>query len=253
MDLHKPKPWHSLGDFLKEYAIIVVGVLTALAAESGVEWLHWRHEVQAAREMLRPEYLRVVHLVGVRVAQSPCIADRLDALNDILDRAGASGSLPPIGPVLQPTRNPWTVLAWEAVVSSQVLPHIPRDEVLLETNIAVRTNYLNRIRDSEMDHWAQLGGLMGPGRKVEPAELASDRAALNLAAREAGIIRTTASLLVPDIVKTGVVTRAEAMKAWREGMDEGRAWIICKPLGGTPVRFSAMQGPGLAAPPKTPF
>ncbi len=43
MDLHKPKPWHGLREFLKEYLIIVVGVLTALTAEAGVEWLHWRH------------------------------------------------------------------------------------------------------------------------------------------------------------------------------------------------------------------
>src|SRR5665213_1394045 len=43
MDIHKPKPWHNLREFLKEYLIIVVGVLTALGAEQGVEWLHWRH------------------------------------------------------------------------------------------------------------------------------------------------------------------------------------------------------------------
>jgi hypothetical protein len=29
-------------EFLKEYAIIVIGVLTALAAEQAVEWLHWQ-------------------------------------------------------------------------------------------------------------------------------------------------------------------------------------------------------------------
>jgi hypothetical protein len=33
MDLHKPKPWHSFREFLKEYLIIVVRVLTALAGE----------------------------------------------------------------------------------------------------------------------------------------------------------------------------------------------------------------------------
>jgi hypothetical protein len=43
MDIHKPKPWHGVREFLKEYVIIVVGVLTALSAEAGVEWLHWRH------------------------------------------------------------------------------------------------------------------------------------------------------------------------------------------------------------------
>ncbi len=49
MDIHKPKPWHGFREFLKEYVIIVVGVLTALGAEQGVEWLHWRHEVEAER------------------------------------------------------------------------------------------------------------------------------------------------------------------------------------------------------------
>ena len=29
MDIHKPKPWHGMREFLKEYVIIVVGVLTA--------------------------------------------------------------------------------------------------------------------------------------------------------------------------------------------------------------------------------
>lgn len=36
MDIHKPKPWHGPREFLKEYLIIVVGVLTALAAEQTV-------------------------------------------------------------------------------------------------------------------------------------------------------------------------------------------------------------------------
>jgi hypothetical protein len=29
MDIHKPKSWHGFREFLKEYAIVVVGVLTA--------------------------------------------------------------------------------------------------------------------------------------------------------------------------------------------------------------------------------
>jgi hypothetical protein len=36
MDIHKPKLWHGLRDFLKEHGIIVLGVLTALAAEQAV-------------------------------------------------------------------------------------------------------------------------------------------------------------------------------------------------------------------------
>jgi len=36
MEFHKPKPIHIWHEFLKEYAIIVIGVLTALAAEQAV-------------------------------------------------------------------------------------------------------------------------------------------------------------------------------------------------------------------------
>ena len=55
MDLHKPKPWHGVREFLKEYVIIVVGVLTALGAEQLVEQLHWREQIRATKEALLPE------------------------------------------------------------------------------------------------------------------------------------------------------------------------------------------------------
>ena len=52
MDIHKPKPWHGWREFLKEYAIIVVGVLTALAAEQVVERVRWMERVDAAEARL---------------------------------------------------------------------------------------------------------------------------------------------------------------------------------------------------------
>ena len=52
MDIHKPKPWHNVREFLKEYVIIVIGVLTALGAEQTVEWLHWRHLAEKAEQDL---------------------------------------------------------------------------------------------------------------------------------------------------------------------------------------------------------
>lgn len=55
MDIHKPKPWHGWRDFLKEYGIIVLGVLTALAFEETAEALRWRHEVKAERSALHGE------------------------------------------------------------------------------------------------------------------------------------------------------------------------------------------------------
>ena len=55
MDIHKPKPWHGLREFLKEFGTIVLGVLVALGAEQAVEWSHHQSEVREARAALRTE------------------------------------------------------------------------------------------------------------------------------------------------------------------------------------------------------
>src|SRR3954468_24570741 len=55
VDIHKPKPWRGFREFLKEYLIIVVGVLTALGGEQVVEWAHRQTEVAEAREALHAE------------------------------------------------------------------------------------------------------------------------------------------------------------------------------------------------------
>ena len=79
MDIHKPKPWHGLREFLKEYAIIVVGkVLTALAAEQAVEWLHTRTEVAEAREALRHELGANVGHLSFAEVEDRCFLKSMD-------------------------------------------------------------------------------------------------------------------------------------------------------------------------------
>ncbi len=58
MDIHKPKPWHGFREFLKEYLIIVLGVLTALGLEQFVDGLHWRQKVDQAERNMRVEMAR---------------------------------------------------------------------------------------------------------------------------------------------------------------------------------------------------
>jgi hypothetical protein len=82
MDIHKPKPWHGVREFLKEYAIIVVGVLTALGAEQAVEWAHRQQEVAETREALKAEID-----LDLRVALSGEMEDR--CWLELLDRRAA--------------------------------------------------------------------------------------------------------------------------------------------------------------------
>jgi hypothetical protein len=73
MDIHKPKPWHNVREFLKEYLIIVVGVLTALGAEQAVEWVHLRHETSEAREALRTEIEHNLMVMAANTQQDACM------------------------------------------------------------------------------------------------------------------------------------------------------------------------------------
>ncbi len=78
MDIHKPKPWHGVREFLKEYVIIVVGVLTALAGEQTIELIHRQQEVAEAREALRDEMVADATLLKLDLEEAPCVQAKLD-------------------------------------------------------------------------------------------------------------------------------------------------------------------------------
>jgi len=87
MDIHKPKPWHGFREFLKEYLIIVVGVLTALGAEALVENLHERRLSAEAREAVRGEIAADLGWMLRRREEQACIDRRLDELGAVLAEA----------------------------------------------------------------------------------------------------------------------------------------------------------------------
>ena len=80
MDIHKPKAWHGFREFLKEYLIIVVGVLTALAAEQTVEWLHRQEEVNGARAALHQEIAADLRAQTLQLRDNDCYERRLYAI-----------------------------------------------------------------------------------------------------------------------------------------------------------------------------
>jgi hypothetical protein len=77
---HHPRPWGDWREFLREYLIVVVGVLTALVAEQFAEWLHWRHEVAETRRALNEEVAFDLASAEWHTAMAACKAKRLEAL-----------------------------------------------------------------------------------------------------------------------------------------------------------------------------
>ena len=139
MDIHKPKPWHGVREFLKEYVIIVVGVLTALAAESGVEWLHWRHLAEQHDADLRSGAQTIAANALQRMAIDECATGQLQRMAEALRQPGpqwkglhpeASGAIRDYLPqtLVVPTRA-WPHAAWESAVADGSLTHLSPEKL----------------------------------------------------------------------------------------------------------------------------
>ncbi len=232
MDIHKPKPWHGLREFLKEYVIIVVGVLTALGAEQGVEWLHWRHQAEAAREDMAADYRRTLRSIGAIDAAAPCARRRVDELRAVLDKAEVEGRLPALPAIDPPPNFAWTFRGWEGLVSSQTLAHLPRGEAARYSAQAAYVTYLIRMRDAQRDDWAVLSSMGGPSRPMSATEAANLRATLGRVLSEDGWLRRQADGLGSLISDTGLLSHAEVEKWWKQGLDSVPKGgnTICRPL-----------------------
>ena len=191
MDIHKPKPWHGVREFLKEYAIIVVGVLTALGAEQGVEWLHWRYELAEARSVLGREITYNIKALKRMDEQNSCLAGRMDALE-----AWASGTGPrPAMPVRMPLNYVLQTHAWEVANTGQVSSHFPLETKLLYAELFTRFENLRDAISDGRNAWAQIVALANQP-KPDAEELRRLREAIGLAKVWEGRRRNNTDLVV---------------------------------------------------------
>jgi hypothetical protein len=138
MDIHKPKPWHSVREFLKEYLIIVVGVLTALGAEQMAETVHWQEKVRQGEVQERRELSQVFAWASERVAVERCLDTRLTTLaKALLAHDGVWTPLPAMGGqdddravLLSPIR-PWSDGVWRSLNTDGTATHLSQDRWLL--------------------------------------------------------------------------------------------------------------------------
>jgi hypothetical protein len=145
VDIHKPKPWHGFREFLKEYLIIVVGVLTALAGEQLVEYLHTQHQVAEARQALRDELRRNATDAAAAIEEDRCA----DAWMDRLAAWAKGGPKPdPRGATTRLATYPTTV--WD-IVKTGAVARMPLKEQLAFAHVYFHFENENVLAQHERD------------------------------------------------------------------------------------------------------
>ncbi len=252
MDIHKPKPWHGVREFLKEYLIIVVGVLTALGAEQTVEWLHWRHEVHVAREAIAFDMKRLVAMAAHKDAISPCQAERMGELSDELDKAQVAHRLPALPWPGGPYTPHMNLRSWNGLTSGQTLAHMSNRDQISLSSIAARADYNSSRALAEREAWAVVQTMSGPPRPISNAEITSLRQALMRVNMTAADQRYLARQLETMILRTGFLTNKEVEAAYEEGLAAAKGTRFCAPPRPPPASAREALGINMTGPPARP-
>jgi len=170
MDVHKPKPWHSVREFLKEYLIIVVGVLTALGAEQVAENLHEQKIASEARESVRAEVRENLWWLKRRERREACVGRQIDELEEVLDAARHGRPYPTPRHLERVYHVKLTSLRWEANAQAGRASLFTTREQRNLGNMYYTTEQFGHYQDLEEDVWSKLDAIVGLDR-LTPSEI----------------------------------------------------------------------------------
>jgi hypothetical protein len=235
MAVRKISPAPRWRTFAKEVSIIVLGVVIALVGQQIVEAANWSQQVAEARAALSVEFSGDIALAEERARIAPCIARRIQDIAGILDTAGRTGQLPPVGQIGGPPDRTWTVASWSSTVASQTAAHLPQKQLLDYGSLATYGSLLQTYNADEVTTWAQLNAIVGPGRPIDLAEIGQLRASLSHAHLLAKQMTSDSEQFARWIRRSGVASRA----IWPDDPDPKGAPPICVPLGRAPTTYGA--------------
>jgi hypothetical protein len=205
MDIHTPKPWHGLREFLKEWGIIVVGVLTALAAEQIVQALDWRHKVDVAVDAMRAEVgdddAPELHF---RAVLHPCLQGRLDDIRSAVEAGKSRDEVANLISGYKLLFLSFDSLALNAANASDVTTHIPNAELQKWMNIYSMMPLLDRTNAKEAGDVAGLRSLRRTGGPLSDVE--RDRAvqAVEALRQDDNLMYGAITYVLPEIEKAGI-------------------------------------------------
>lgn len=185
-----PKPLNGWRVLLGEVGIIVVGVLIALAAQQMVEDWNDRQRLAEAHRAISLELGDAAGQARVKIRAYRCTEPLFGRLAEIVDEAERTGRLPPVGELPQPNRYTWPSGAWQGLRNGSLADLESRDRLQGLSGIYAFVEALDRQQNRELEVWADIYQLVGPGRPFSAEEVARVRGSL----REARLLNRLVTL-----------------------------------------------------------
>jgi len=170
MHVHKPKLLHNWRELLKEWGIIVLGVLTALFAEQAVQSFDWHQKVNAAiADMDNELSLGDGPQAYIRVSIHDCVATRLTAIRGSIESGDRAKAHDLIGKFWLPNRT-WDFLAREAATASDISAHMPHDRMLQYRIAYEMVPDMERLAEKQLADVGHLRALPDNGGPLDTQE-----------------------------------------------------------------------------------
>ena len=170
MKSRAPRLFADWRDFTREYVIVVLGVLTALLAQSAVEELSWRQKVRAAIQDMDQELSTGNGpQASVRLSIHQCLTDRLRRLRTVVGKGDRAAANALIDTIQLPLRN-YNSQAREAANSADITAHMPADRKYDYRIVYALTPELDSIHRKELEDLASLRALPTTGGPIQQDE-----------------------------------------------------------------------------------
>jgi hypothetical protein len=215
MDIHKPKPWRGVREFLKEIGTIVVGVLVALAGEQAVEAWHWADQTRETEGALRAEIQESVDNVAERLAIDDCLRSQLSALQTAaVNRTPLASPTVPQSQRVAPDLylSPWRAWAsgsWQAAMASGALNRMKPTRLNSYAYVYKALEDIDEIIRRERETKGALAPLAGP--TLDPSEANRVRVAITNLDRDRTDILIAGRDLLSDARRLGLVPRQNTL------------------------------------------
>ncbi|SOB87547.1 hypothetical protein SAMN06297144_2679 [Sphingomonas guangdongensis] len=220
--------------FLREVGSVVLGVVIALGLGAVATEIGWRIEVFRAHRALAEEMGEIMGQARERERAESCYLRRLDTLSVIVDRAAASGRLPPVGSPGSPLMRTWSRGVWNSVLGDTA-SHFSRADLDNLSGAYEFVDLLARHSERELELWSELYTIVGPGRAIDTEEAADLRRAISAARLESNLV-TLAAVRLQQIVRA--FDLGYSRDAARPYAEQPLSQVpFCRPFGPVPPRY----------------